>query len=64
MRSLFLLLLLANLLLFAAQFDNVRDFVTNTRVTARTSPLNGEKLRIVRDTSNRPAMPSPATVSH
>ena len=55
MRSLFLLLLLANLLLFAVQFAAVRDFVTGTRAAPRAPQINAEKLRIIRDTSNRPA---------
>ncbi len=52
MRSLFLVLLLANLLVFAAQFNAMRDLVRG----ARTPPpvqLNAERLRIIRDTSNR-----------
>ena len=51
MRSLFLLLLLANLLALAAQFEPVRDLI---RPDARPAPkawLHPEKLRIVRDTS-------------
>lgn len=59
MRSLFLILLLANLLVFAAQFTAVRAFVTGTQVTPRAAQLNAEKLRIVRDTSNRTTAPPP-----
>ena len=58
MRSLFLLLLLANVLLFAAQFTPLRTLVTGEQETTRASQLNAEKLRIVRDTSNR--MPASA----
>jgi len=57
MRSIFLILLLANLLVFAAQFTAVRDFVTGTQVARRAVQLNAEKLRIVRDTSNRTITP-------
>ena len=63
MRSLFLILLLANLLLFAVQFTAIRDFVTGTQATARASQLNAEKLRIVRDTSVRPGAPAPAATN-
>lgn len=64
MRSFFLLLLLANLLVFALQFTAVREFVTNTRNVPRTSQLNAEKLRIIRDTSNRlTAPPAPASAN-
>ncbi len=59
MRSLFLILLLANLLVFAAQFDVIRGLVPGAVEAPRTAPLNAERLRIVRDTSARPA-PAPA----
>lgn len=58
MRSLFLVLLLANLLLFAAQFDVVRNLVWQDRPVARQAPLNAERLRIIRDTSTRPRPPA------
>ncbi len=59
MRSLFLILLLVNLVAFAIQFDVVRGFVTDT-VTTRPTQLNAERLRIVRDTSARIAPTAPA----
>ena len=62
MRSLFLILLLANLLLFAAQFPAVRSLVMNEPSTPRASQLNAERLRIIRDTSGRPA-PAAAPVT-
>ncbi len=52
MRSLFLVLLLANLLVFAAQFNAIRDLVGGARAPAPVQ-LNAERLRIIRDTSNR-----------
>jgi hypothetical protein len=58
MRSLFLVLLLANLLLFAAQFDVVRHLVWEDHQAARQPPLNAERLRIIRDTSTRPRAPA------
>ena len=58
MRSLFLILLLANLLVFATRFDAIRSLVQDT--AARRPPqLNAERLRIVRDTSN--AQPTSGT---
>lgn len=54
MRSIFLALLLANLLLVAVQFGPVRDLLTGTQATPRAAQVNAEKLRIIRDTSNRP----------
>ena len=53
MRSLFLILLLANLLVFAAQFKTIRELVTSARPAAPVQ-LNAERLRIIRDTSGRP----------
>jgi len=53
MRSVLLILLLANLILFAAQFDVIRDFVRD-RPPVRADQVNAERLRIIRDTSNRP----------
>ena len=50
MRTLFLILLLANLLAFAAQFDSIRNLVRESQV-ARAPQLNAERLRIIRDTS-------------
>jgi hypothetical protein len=58
MRSLFLILLLANLLLFAVQFTAVRNFVTGTQAAAPASQTNAERLRIIRDTSNRAVSPA------
>jgi hypothetical protein len=52
MRSLFLVLLLANLLVFAAQFNAIRDLVRTTKAVPNVQ-LNAERLRIIRDTSNR-----------
>ena len=56
MRALFLILLLADLIAFAAQFDSVRDLVRESHV-ARAPQLNAERLRIIRDTSR--AIPPP-----
>jgi hypothetical protein len=53
MRSLLLILLLANLILFAAQFDVIRDLVVD-RPAPRPDQLNAERLRIIRDTSSLP----------
>lgn len=50
MRSLLLILLLANLVLFAAQFDVVRDMARD-RPTPRPDQVNAERLRLIRDTS-------------
>ena len=63
MRSLFLILLLANLLFFAMQFTAVRNVVTSTQVAPRASQLNAERLRIIRDTSNRLALPPPSVTN-
>ncbi len=53
MRSLLLILLLANLLLFAWQFDVVRAMVVDAR-PPHPDQVSAEKLRIIRDTSTRP----------
>jgi hypothetical protein len=58
MRSLFLVLLLANLLLFAWQFDVVRALVSTSEHTAIPTQVNAERLRIVRDTSAMPRPPA------
>lgn len=52
MRSVFMVLLLANLLLFAFQFDVVRALVRDRAETA-VPALNAERLRIIRETSLR-----------
>ena len=57
MRPLFLILLFANLVLFAAQFDVVRDAVSD-RPSPRPEQINAERLRIIRDTSTLPRAPS------
>lgn|GEM_PF-2205331 len=54
MRSLLLILLLANLILFAGQFDVIRDLVHRDRPPAHPDQINAERLRIIRDTSGRP----------
>ncbi len=53
MRSLFLVLLLANLLVFAAQFEVVRELVWAPS-SVHPAQLNAERLRIIRDTSATP----------
>lgn len=58
MRTLFLLLLLANLIVFAGQFAVVRRALVGDDGTARPSQLNAERLRIIRETSVRPATPA------
>jgi hypothetical protein len=62
MRSLFLVLVLANALLFAAQFATVRDLIWTSPLPARAPQLNAERLRVIRDTSvtPRPATPPPS----
>jgi hypothetical protein len=62
MRSIFLILVLANALLFVAQFDAVRDLIWTSKAPARAPALNAERLRIIRDTSTtlRPATPQQA----
>ena len=57
MRPLLLILLLANLLLFAAQFEVVRDAISD-RPAPRPEQINAERLRIIRDTSTLPRTPS------
>ena len=52
MRSLFLVLLLANLLLFAIQFDAVHDLLFGARTSA-PQQIAAEKLRIVRTPDTR-----------
>lgn len=59
MRSLFLVLVLANLLLFAAQFEVVRELMPETRPAPRPPQLNAQRLRVIRDTSLLPR-PAPA----
>lgn len=53
MRPLFLVLLLANLVFFAAQFDVVRHAVLNEGAQGRPPQIGAERLRIIRDTSVR-----------
>lgn len=53
MRSLFLILLLANLLFFAVQQNLFGDLVHEPHDATRLEPFNAERLRIVRDTSAR-----------
>lgn len=60
MRSLFLLLLLANLVCFAVQFDVVRSVWHVPEQPDRPAPINAERLRLIRDTSSRPALAPPA----
>jgi hypothetical protein len=59
-RALFLVLLLANLLVFAAQFDVVRNlvFFWDAPAAPRPAQLNAERLRIIRDTSTLPRAPA------
>ncbi len=61
MRSLFLALLLANLIVLAAQFDVVRDLVTDGSPAPRPAQLNAERLRVIREPSTpRRARAEPA----
>ena len=60
MRTLLLLLLLANLIVFAGQFTVVRRALLGDS-GARPPQVNAERLRIIRDTSVRPAV-SPAAL--
>ncbi len=53
MRSLFLILLLANLLFFAIQQNVFGDLVHESHDASRPEPINAERLRMVRDTSVR-----------
>ncbi len=65
MRSLFLALLLANLLLFAIQLNLFGDLVHEPHGTLLPEALNAERLRIVRDTSANglPTRSSPASAT-
>lgn len=54
MRTLFLLLLLGNLLLLAVQFDVVRGLAVESH-PARPPAVNAERLRIIRDNPPRSA---------
>ena len=63
MRSLFLILLLANLLFFAIQFKVFGDLLHEANDASFAAPLNAEHLRVIRDTSVRAqptARPTPA----
>ena len=53
MRSLFLILLLANLLFFAVQFNVFGDLVHESHGVSPSEPINAENLRVIRDTSLR-----------
>ena len=53
MRTLLLLLVLANLLFAAFELDAFGDVLGPRAVATPVTQLNAEKLRIVRDTSNR-----------
>ncbi len=65
MRSLFLILLLANLLFFAVQQNLFGNLVHESRDAAhdasREAPLNAERLRVIRDTSARAPTPARTT---
>ena len=61
MRSLFLILLLANLLFFAVQQNLFGDLVHETHDASRAEALNAERLRIIRDTSARIVAPTRTT---
>jgi hypothetical protein len=61
MRSLFLVLVLLNALVFVAQLDGVRELIGSNPQPARPAPLNAERLRVIRDTSATPRAPSPAS---
>ena len=66
MRSLLLVLLLANLLLFAIQLNLFGDLVHESHGASPLEPLNAERLRIVRDTSagsSSPTRTSPASAT-
>ena len=58
MRTLFLVLLLANLLFFGIQLDLFGDLVHEAHDPQRLAQLSADRLRIVRDTSTR-AVPPP-----
>lgn len=64
MRSLFLILLLANLLFFAVRLNVFGDLLHETPDGSRPEPLRAERLRIVHDLPARvpaPARTAPAT---
>ncbi len=62
MRTVLIVLVIANLIVFAAQFAVVRRAVLGDDSASRPVQLNAERLRIIRDTSVRPvAPPAPAT---
>ena len=64
MRSLLSILLLVNLVVFAAQFEVIRALVGIDAPAIRPGQVNAERLRIIHDTSERrlstPAPDSPA----
>lgn len=60
MRSTFLVLLFANLILFAVQFGAFRNVMQDSDDAPRPVQLNAERLRLIRDTSaGRPAPAAP-----
>lgn len=61
MRSLFLILLLANLLFFAVQLNLFGDLLHETHDASRPEALRPERLRIVHEVPPRPAAPPPRT---
>lgn len=61
MRSLLLVLVLANFLFFATQLDVFGNVLHESHDAGRIAQLNAERLRIVRDTSVRPAPAVPST---
>ena len=58
MRSLFLVLLLANLLFFALQLNLFGDLIHESHGALPPETLNAERLRIVRDTSTGVSSPT------
>lgn len=58
MRSLFLILLLANLLFFAVRLNLFGDLLHDTHDASRPQPLRAERLRIVHDLPARVAAPA------
>lgn len=58
MRTLFLLLLLANLIVFAGQFGVVRRAILGDDSATRPAQLNAERLRIIREPAVRPIAPA------
>lgn len=58
MRSLFLILLLANLVFFASQFDIVRAVVTGRTTAVRPVQINGERMRLVLEAATRRVTPA------